>query len=460
MGPALAGRLSRALVGWHPRRWRERYGEEMSDVLDQHHPTARTVLNLWASAVSAQLDPAYRTERLSVTRLRRAALVAAAVALPLALIAGWVIGQAAKDSHWHIGIEGGVDSMAFSLADQHILVTATSQAMDGLDTLWDVADPARPKRLADFEGGAPTVFSPDGRIVATVSFGGQPALWNVSDLRKPARIATLQSGDSSLLWGEAFSPDGQVLAAAYTDRLYLWNVADPARPRLLHSLPAPVAPPSPAACGQPCQAPYPFYQGDIAFSPRGDLLATTAGRNQVALWNVADPAHATRIAIVTGASGFIDAVAFSPAGRLLAEVSYQGTVTLFSLTTPARPARAATMQTLPAAQLAADPCACSSALYTLAFAPDGRTLTAVASTSMPPQPIASPNAQTATLPIRDYVFEWNVTSPQSVTRIAAFSRNIDTGYGNTSLPLLAPDGHTVAAGAPFGSFGMKLWTLP
>ena len=95
-------------------------------------------------------------------------------------------------------------------------------------------------------------------------------------------------------------------------------MANPARPRLLRSLAAPVAPPSPAACGQPCQAPYLFYQGDIAFSPRGDLLATTAGRNQVALWNVADPVHATRIATVTGTSGFIDSVAFSPAGSLLA----------------------------------------------------------------------------------------------------------------------------------------------
>jgi len=41
MWPGPAGRLSRALVGCHPRRWRERYGEEMLDVLDQHHPTAR-----------------------------------------------------------------------------------------------------------------------------------------------------------------------------------------------------------------------------------------------------------------------------------------------------------------------------------------------------------------------------------------------------------------------------------
>ena len=43
MRPGLAGRLSRALVSWHPRRWRDRYGEEMLDVLDQHQPTARTV---------------------------------------------------------------------------------------------------------------------------------------------------------------------------------------------------------------------------------------------------------------------------------------------------------------------------------------------------------------------------------------------------------------------------------
>jgi len=34
MRPGLAGRLSRFLVGCHPRRWQERYGEEMLDVLD------------------------------------------------------------------------------------------------------------------------------------------------------------------------------------------------------------------------------------------------------------------------------------------------------------------------------------------------------------------------------------------------------------------------------------------
>lgn len=69
MGPGLAARLSRVLVGWHRRRWRGRYGEEMLDVLDQHQASTRTVASLGASAVSAHLDPAYRTDRLSLARL-------------------------------------------------------------------------------------------------------------------------------------------------------------------------------------------------------------------------------------------------------------------------------------------------------------------------------------------------------------------------------------------------------
>jgi WD40 repeat protein len=463
MTRTLAARLSRALIGCYPRRWRQRYGDELLDVLEQHRAGARTVLNLAGSALSTHLDPAYRMEGLAMKRLRRILLISAAVVVPIALIAvpfGLLVNaQNWKDSHWHIGIEGGVDAMAFS-PDQRILVTATSGPTDGLDTLWNVSSPARPGKLASFEGGAPTALSPDGRTVVTDSYRDQPALWNVANPRRPARITTLKSGDSSLLWGDAFSPDGHVLAVAYTDRLYLWNVTNPARPLLAGMLADPVAPPAPAACGQPCQAPDPFYQGDIAFSPDGRMLAATAGSDQVALWNVADPARATRIATMPSRSGFIDALAFSPLGNLLAAISYGGTVSLFGLADSAHPALAAVMQTLPAAQLAADPCGCSSALYTLAFTSDGRTLTGVASTSMPSQPIATPTAQTSALPIRDYVFVWNVTNPRSVTRVAAFSRNVDTGYGNTSLPLLAPDGHTLAAGAPFGSFGMKLWTLP
>jgi hypothetical protein len=63
MPPELVGRLARLLIRCHPPAWRRRYAAEMLAVLDQQEVTARTVLNLWISAVSAQLDPAWRTGR-------------------------------------------------------------------------------------------------------------------------------------------------------------------------------------------------------------------------------------------------------------------------------------------------------------------------------------------------------------------------------------------------------------
>ena len=154
MRPELAGRLSRVLVGWHPGRWRDRYGAEMLDVLDQHQVSARTVLNLAASALSTHADPAYRTEMLSLTRLRRAALIAAAMAAPLTLILGPVGYGAWQDDHWHPAADEGLLSVAFS-ARTAVLVTALGQAIDGTDMLWDVTDLSRPRRLSQFEGGQP-----------------------------------------------------------------------------------------------------------------------------------------------------------------------------------------------------------------------------------------------------------------------------------------------------------------
>jgi hypothetical protein len=423
----------------------------MLDVLDQHPATARTVLNLAAGALSTHLDPAFRAEGLSATRLRRAAAASAAIAVPLAVIVVLygvlILAKSWKEGHWHVGL-GGVTAMAFSPADQHILVTATSGSQDGLDTLWDVTDPARPRRLANFEGGAPTAFAPDGRTVATVAYNGQPALWNVADPSKPAKVTTLRTGGSDL-WGEAFSPDGRILAAAYQDRILLWNVTQPARPRLLRTLAAPVAPPWKAL----------FNQGDIAFSPDGRLLASAVGSSQVAVWNVADPARATRIATVPSESGFMNALAFSPRGNLLAGVSFGGTVTVFSLAEPARPARVATMQTVTARQIAASACTggCGP-MYTLGFAPDGQTLTAVADLSPPSQETFAANAPQPSQVARDYTFVWNVASPRSVSRIAALSHAV-TISGGSSLPLLNPSGRIIVTGASSG-FAVTLWTLP
>ncbi len=169
MGPGLAGWLSRVLVGWHPRRWRDRYGEEMLDVLDQHQASTRTVASLAASVLSTRADPAYRSEHLSLARLRRAALMSAAIAAPIVLVFGLLVGFAAWKERWHLSGAGGVNGVAFA-PGQRLLVSAVGgPGEDNMDTVWDITDPARPRQLSAFRGGNPTALSPDGRIVATVA---------------------------------------------------------------------------------------------------------------------------------------------------------------------------------------------------------------------------------------------------------------------------------------------------
>jgi WD40 repeat protein len=447
MGPGLAGRLSRALVGWHPRRWRDRYGEEMLDVLDQHQASARTVASLAASVLSTHVDPAYRTDRLSLARLRRAALISAAIAGPIVLVFGLLVGFAAWRERWHLSGAGGVNGVAFA-PGQRLLVSAVGgPGEDNMDTVWDIRDPARPRQLSAFRGGNPTALSPDGRIVATVAPGPQPALWNVANPRRPARMAVMQTGDGKALWGEAFSPDGQILAVAYTDRIFLWDVASAGRPRLLRTLAASV----PQVYNGASFSPY-----DIAFSPDGRILASVTGTGHVTVWNVTDPARAARIATLTGSRDFVQAIAFSPRGNLLAGVTYHGTVLVFSLAGPARPALSATISGLMADALYPDgrlqhpdapPCPlCSPASYAVAFTPDGRTLTVVVDRQ---EANVIPTYSNVS---RDTVFTWTVTSSGALGGLTTVTRDV-----KDLQPTLAPNGRTVADGSP-NSNAVYLWT--
>ena len=445
MRPGPADRLSRALIGWHPRRWQERYREEMLEVLDQHHPTARTVASLAASAVSTHVDPAYRTERLSLARLRRAALISALVAVPLALILGPVGYRMWQDSYWHPAADEPLETAAFS-PHTGIMVTAFGEAIDGTDMVWDVTDLSRPQRLSQFEGGQPMALSPDGRTVATIAYSGQTALWNVADRRRPVKMTTLSDGDGSKLEELAFSPDGQLLAAARHDKIFLWDVASPDRPRLLRTLDAPVA--SPAGDG-----PIPFSPQDLAFSPGGTILASATGTDQVTLWNVTDPAHASRLATLGGAGDFIQAFTFSARGNLLAAVTFHGTVLVYSLADPARPARTATVrgQLTRALYPSGSPhpqetplsATCQPASYAVAFTPDGHGLTAVVDREE-----MSANSG------RDTIFDWPVTGSGTLGAVTVAARDVADFQ-----PAIAPDDRIVL-GSPPGSHAWHAWPLP
>jgi len=403
------------------------------------------VVSLAASAVSARLDPAWRTGRLSLPRLRRAALISAAVAAPLALVLGPVGYGMWQDSYWHPAADEPLETAAFS-PHKGIMVTAFGEAIDGTDMVWDVTDLSRPQRLSQFEGGQPMALSPDGRTVATIAYSGQAALWNVADPRRPVKMTTLSDGDGSKLEELAFSPDGQILATARYDRIFLWDMASPARPRLLRTLDAPVT--YPAGDG-----PIPFSQRDLAFSPGGTILASATGTDQVTLWNVTNPAHAYRMATLDGAGDFIQAFAFSPRGNLLAAVTFHGTVLVYSLADPARPARTATVRGLLTRALypSGSPqpeetplCAtCQPASYAVAFTPDGHALTVVVDREE-----MSANSG------RDTIFDWHVTSAGTLGAGTAAARDVADFQ-----PVIAPGDRTVL-GSPPGSHAWHAWPLP
>ena len=453
MKPALADRLSRAVVGCYPRRWKQRYAAELLDVLDQHQAGPRTVLSLAGGALSTHLDPDYRMQiRLSRDARIYIAIFAAIIVGVPALVILPMIPRAIRESRWQPSSSDSVAAIAFS-RDQRILVSATGgPPWEATSTLWDLTGQARPRRLSVFEGGSPATISPDGATVAANAFGGraQAALWNVTRPRHPARLAVLSGGLSGALWGEAFSPDGRILATASTSGLVLWNVADPARPRLLRRLAA--APLPLDNTGPP--VPFGVTQGDLVFSPDGRMLASVSGRDQVTVWDVARPARAARLATLAGPRDYFAALTFSPGGNLLAGVTYHGSVLVFRVAGPGRPARVSIRPGLLASarfpgggSTQAGPCGgdCSfAAAYAAGFTPDGHALTVV---------IDRPEAWPSTA-ARDTVFTWQVAGSGALSGLTTIFRDV-----NDAQPTLAPGGRIVADGS-LTDGQVRLWTLP
>ena len=448
MSQALAARLSRALVSCYPLRWKQRYREEILDVLDQHQASARTVLSLAGGALATHLDPDYRaghpmTRMKGRNAVKRIVQIIGVTAAGAGLLAGlFILARLSglPDFSWQPIPTSGANALAVTPNQRFLATEVGGEPTSALVTLWSVGH-AGLRRLSAFEGGQTVAIAPDGRLVATSAFGGQAALWNVTRPRHPAQLAVLSAGSSNALWGEAFSPDSKLLAAAYGGGAALWDVARPTRPRLLTVLDAHVGKET---------------NSDIAFSPDGRLLALASGNGQVTIWNVARPARGFRAATMSGPprAGWFTALAFTPACRLLAGVTTSGTVLVYNLDHPARPVLAAIRRSLATRALfpgresatAAAPTGCPGCLvpnYALGFAPGGRTLTVVMDRIMPD------NSS------RDTVLTWQVSASGALRDGTEAARNTWDGQ-----PALAPDGRTVIDGQIFGGTRVRLWEVP
>ncbi|MVU77650.1 hypothetical protein GPX89_10405 [Nocardia sp. ET3-3] len=385
------------------------------DTIDPKHP--RQLGQQLSDIGEVAVDP---TARLLATA-PAASVVSHVQTPPKPIVTLWDTSNAASPRQIaQLPTDSGQLGLAFG-PDGRTLATMTWDRL----TLWDVSNPTAPIQRATRElhgsaGFGALHFSPDGRLLARIDRlerkGTTPLdsveLWNVADPGAPTPLApgfatTAESAVTGGIQDLSFRPDSALLAVGMTPEsgshaiVQLWDIADPAHPRL--------------ASGREID------HGGLSaldFAPDGHSLAAAVGK-AVTVLNVTDPADPTVL---------VDGLAVSPA------------TCRFKL-----------------GDAPEDRFTCYPSPRALAFTGDGRGLIAGASTgdlhtwSLPP-------ALTPTRPGSKDVsrFEangtelaigsasprstalWNVRNPQAPELITEY--NTDPGTDST---LLAPDGSTL-----------------
>ncbi|GAA1648564.1 WD40 repeat domain-containing serine/threonine-protein kinase [Actinoplanes couchii] len=194
------------------------------------------------------------------------------------------------------------DGVQFGAGGQRLLTVS-----DRIE-LWDVGDRKRPRSVWSAAAGTATRggarLSPDGRLLAGVAEGELLTVWSASG--QPARLSVITDADAVL--NLAFSPDGTLLAAAtVTDGVRLYDLRDPAKPRLLSRF---------AGDGGAVTA--------MAFDPDGEILAVGGDQRTVGLWSLADPAAPLAVRTLRRDTGWISSIDFTPDGERLLTAGWQG----------------------------------------------------------------------------------------------------------------------------------------
>ncbi len=219
-------------------------------------------------------------------------------------------------------ITGHIDrigNIAFS-PDGNMLV---SVGRDKVLCLWD-ANTGRKQH--DFVGHTDYIysvaFSPDGKTIASGSKDGTLRLWDADTGTERHTLINMLGEVRSV----AFGPDGKkvtcvMLTGDYNPRrilrnsiIYLFDVETGTE---LHAIAAYNAPPPPAYSYEPEFHPteHTLPVNNIAFSPHGNVIASSSSDGTIRLWHVQTGEH-LRVFTELMETGYY--IAFSPNGDLLA----------------------------------------------------------------------------------------------------------------------------------------------
>ncbi len=194
-------------------------------------------------------------------------------------------------------------------------------------------------------------FSPDGKTLASGYGNGTIILWDMAT-RQP--IGQPLTGHTSGVTSIVFSPDGKTFASSSNDgTIIIWDTAT-RRP-----------------IGQPLTK-HTEQVNSVAFSPDGKTLASGSNDNTVILWDAVT--HQPLGQLMMGNRNGIWRVAFGGLnGKMLAVYDGSSTITLWDVATR-QPIGQPFMIYSPSSTFP-EPYD-TSAIYDMAFSPDGKTLVA------------------------------------------------------------------------------------
>ncbi|WP_433263069.1 helix-turn-helix domain-containing protein [Actinosynnema sp. CS-041913] len=251
------------------------------------------------------------------------------------------------DFAWH---GGRVAAIAVS-EDRRTVATTGEDRVVGL---WDLADPARPVRLATVEQHADAVrsaaFGAGGRSLITGADDRTAKLWDLADRTAPTGIATLD-GQPGGVHAVGFAANGRVVVTAGADgAARLVDVADlpMAQPTRLRSIVVgtdrgiaatidvggvlrlvDISEPRVPRTAWPLLR-HPGQVRAAALSPDGEHLVTVgADDSAVRVWRTTNPAVPDLVGELPGGRS----VAFAPNGRTFAIGGVDGRTRLVSLAT-------------------------------------------------------------------------------------------------------------------------------
>jgi len=218
--------------------------------------------------------------------------------------------KACKALHTLVPGYAGSQSIAFS-PDSKLIASSQGKTIK----LWNVTTG---KQLRTFAGQVSElnsiVFSPLGKLLASVNDDGTVKLWEVATGKHLRTFVDPSARNQPIPYSgihAAFSPDGRFLASMNSETTFkLWDIATGKDLRTFVERPASIY--------------------SIVFHPGGKIVASVNGDNTIKLW---DAATGKELRTIVGHSSIVKSIAFSPDGKVLASTSADKFIRLWDLAT-------------------------------------------------------------------------------------------------------------------------------